>query len=222
MIPVLYYHRVGPFAPGAERKMNVEPDRFRDQMKHLVRKYRVVTLDEVLAGVTGRVAAVTFDDGYRDLMTHAVPVLRDLRIPATFFIVAGAVGAKDGWYKGEQDVMTWDDLEQLKFAGFEIGGHSMTHPRLPELDDDTLRVELAESKRLIEGKLSIKVRHLAYPQGKHDERVKAAAKAAGYRAAWATKSGEGGDFAMRRIRIASDTGGFAFAWKLIRVRWGWY
>ena len=221
MIPVLYYHRVGPFAPGAERKMNVEPDRFRDQMKHVAQKYRVVPLDEVLAGATGNVAAVTFDDGYRDLMTHAVPVLRDLRIPATFFVVAGAVGAKDAWYKGEQEVMTWEDLEQLKFAGFEIGCHSMTHPRLPELDDAKLGVEVVESKRLLEERLSIKVKHFAYPQGKHDERVKAAVKAAGYRAAWATKSGEGGDFAMRRIRIASDVGNFAFWWKLTRVRWGW-
>lgn len=222
MIPVLYYHRVGPFAPGAERKMNVEPGRFREQMKHLARRYRVVPLDDILAGATGKIAAVTFDDGYRDLMTHALPVLRDLRLPATFFIVAGAIGAKDAWYKGEQDIMTWEDLEKLKFAGMEIGSHSMTHARLPELDDVALKHELEAPKRLLEERLSIPVKHFAYPQGKHDERVKRFAKEAGYRAAWATKSGEGGEFAMRRIRIASDVGGCAFAWKLIRVRWGWY
>jgi peptidoglycan/xylan/chitin deacetylase (PgdA/CDA1 family) len=222
MIPVIYYHRVGPFAAGAERKMNVEPGRFRAQMIHLARRYRVVTLDEVLAGATGRVAAITFDDGYRDLMEHAVPVLRELRLPATFFIVAGAIGAKDAWYRSEQEIVTWEDLEKLKFMGFEIGAHSMTHPRLTELDDSKLEWELREPKRLIEERLGVPVRHLAYPQGQHDERVKKAVQAAGYRAAWATKSGEGGEFAMRRFRVAADTGGLAFAWRLMRIRWGWY
>lgn len=218
MIPVLYYHRVGPFAPGAERKMNVEPDRFRAQMEHLARKYRPATLDEVLAGAKGA-AAVTFDDGYRDLMAHALPVLKELKIPATFFIVAGALGAKDAWYRGEHDIMTWADLEELKKAGMEIGSHTMTHARLPELDDDKLRWEVVESKRLLEEKLG-PIRHFAYPQGKRDERVKRAVRDAGYRAGWATKSGEGGDFAIRRLRVAADESRFRFAWKLLRARWG--
>lgn len=222
MIPVLYYHRVGPFAAGAERKMNVEPGRFQAQMEHLANRCHPVTLDAVLDGAPPRAIAVTFDDGYRDLMEHALPVLRDLRIAATFFIVAGAVGGKDRWYRGEQDIMTWDDLETLKSAGMEIGSHAMTHGRLDQMSEAEARRELVESKRLLEERLGGPVRHLAYPQGGRNDLVKRLAAEAGYRAAWATKSGEGGPYAMKRLRVASDEGMLRFRFKLLKARWGRY
>src|SRR5262245_30221436 len=154
VIPVLYYHRVGSFAPGEERRMNVEPPRFRDQMRRLREKQRPVSLDEVLAGGAPGAVAVTFDDGYRDLMEHALPVLKEYRIPAAFFIVVEAVGGKDRWYRGDRDIMTWDDVKRLADAGMEIGSHSMTHRRMDQVDAATLERELVDSKRAIEEKLA--------------------------------------------------------------------
>jgi peptidoglycan/xylan/chitin deacetylase (PgdA/CDA1 family) len=215
---VLYYHRIGPFLPGEPRKMSVEPGRFRAQMEVVARRWRPATLDEIVDGPPGNAVAVTFDDGYRDLMAHAVPVLRELRIPATFFVVAGAVGGKDAWYRGDRELLTWEELEQLKFAGFEIGSHSMTHARLTEIGAEAARREIAESKRALEERLGVPVRHFAYPQGKHDEGVKRLVEEAGYRAAWATRSGEGGRWAMRRLRVSADTGTLKFRWKLWRNR----
>jgi peptidoglycan/xylan/chitin deacetylase (PgdA/CDA1 family) len=222
MIPVLYYHRVGRFAPGEARKMNVEPERFRAQMKLLREKHRPVSLDEVVAGAPAGSVAVTFDDGYRDLMEHALPVLREFRIPATFFVVVEAVGGKDGWYRGDRDIVTWEDLRALVAAGLGVGSHSLTHARLDRCDEATARRELVESKRVLEEKLSMRVDHFAWPQGESTEVARQAAAEAGYRAAWATKKGEGGPFAWKRLPVASEESAFRFSWKLRKARLGWY
>src|SRR5688572_28918012 len=101
MLPVYYYHRVGPFRDGAPPKMNVAPDAFREHMSVLARRAHPVPIDELVScaregkPMPRGAAAVTFDDGYKDLIEFALPVLREFRIPATFFIVSGGIGGID-------------------------------------------------------------------------------------------------------------------------------
>ncbi len=223
MLPVLYYHRVGHFREGAERKMNVTPDQFRRQMEHLTRrKYAFVTLDEMLAGPKRKCAAITFDDGYRDLLEHALPVLDELKIPATFFIVTGAVGAKDAWYRGEERVMDWSDLQGLLKRGHAIGSHSISHPPLTKVSVADARREIADSKKALEDRLGVAIRHFAYPQGLNSAEVRDAVRDAGYVAGWATKSGDGSTFARRRFRVPADIGRVRFALKILKIRLGYY
>ena len=112
---ILCYHNVVPphghqyGDPG----LHIQADRFERQMRWLAAHYRVVTLREFVERLAARarlraVAAVTFDDGYTGVFEQAVPVLRALRIPATIFVVPGAVGRERGFW--------WDQPEIVKSA----------------------------------------------------------------------------------------------------------
>ena len=81
--------------------------------------------------------------------------------------------------------MDWDELRDLVARGFEIGSHTVSHPHLPQLSDAELDTELLYSRLCCEDELGVPCRYLAYPYGEHDERVRAAARRAGYTAAFA-------------------------------------
>lgn len=219
---VLYYHRVGPFADGQPRKMNVEPETFRHQLETVARRCRFMSINDLVDAAPPDAAAVTFDDGYRDVVAHALPVLREMRIPATFFIVAGAVGGTDTWYYGREAIVSWDDLKRWVDAGMAVGSHGQTHERLDRMPPERARGEIVESKRLLEEKLGVPVKHFSYPQGKRAPEVERMVAEAGYRAAWGTKSAPDGQFARRRIRLSANDRGFRFAFKLWKFRWGLY
>ncbi len=103
-----------------------------------------------------------------------------------------------------------------------IGSHSMTHARLDKANPEEARREIVESKRLLEERLGVAVRHFAYPQGRHSEAVRRIAAEAGYRAAWAMRGGSGGDFSMKRLRVSARQGLLRFRLKLVKARLGWY
>ena len=94
--PILIYHRVNPW-PSSFAIDVTPPDRFRRQMEHLARRYRVLPLEELWrrtqeGSLPPRCVAVTFDDGYADNHEFALPILRELGIPATVFVVTGCIG----------------------------------------------------------------------------------------------------------------------------------
>ena len=218
MTPVLYYHRVGPFRPGAPQKMTVTPENFKSQMHFLRRNgMEVLSLDEVLAGKKG--VAITFDDGFKDCMEHALPTLQALHFPATFFIVAGAVGGTDAWMRvtsmPEERIMDWDDLKRLLDARMVLGSHSMTHGTLTE-------AEVGESRRVLEERLGIKIGHFAYPRGERPPGAEDWVQSAGYKAGWATKSGDEGTFRRRRLPISANASLADFGARLLKARLGYY
>jgi len=138
---------------------------------------------------------VTFDDAFRSV-ARALPLLEGLGVPATVFACSGY--ADDGRplevpelaedirsYPDALATMGWDSLRDLAGRGLEIGSHTVSHPHLPRLDDAELRRELEESRARIADELRRPCRFLAYPFGDDDARVRAAAEAAGYEAAFA-------------------------------------
>jgi peptidoglycan/xylan/chitin deacetylase (PgdA/CDA1 family) len=198
--------------------MTVTPENFKSQM-HFLRRNRVevLTLDEVLAGKKG--VALTFDDGFKDCMEYALPTLRALRFPATFFIVAGAVGGTDGWMRGtpmpEERIVDWSDLRELLGAGMTIGSHSMTHAALTP-------AEIADSKRVLEERLSVPVRHFAYPRGEYTPEAVGWVRQAGYAAGWATKGGSDAPFTRRRLPVSANATLADFGARLLKARLGYY
>ena len=141
-----------------------------------------------------RLLHVTFDDAFASVQ-NALPTLRRLRIPATIFVCTDL--AADGAplaiseldrvsQRDELRTLTWDELRALAADDLiEIGSHTMTHAHLPKLSDAELRTELVGSKQAIEDHLGLRARYLAYPFGEEGERVRRAAEAAGYEAAFA-------------------------------------
>ena len=217
MTVALYYHRVGPFRDGAPRKMTVTPENFRAQMAAIARGAGAVSLDDAAAGKPG--VAITFDDGFRDCLEFALPELRARRFPAAFFIVAGLVGKTDDWMRvtkhPPERLMDWDDLQRLRDEGFTIGSPTMTHTVVT-------REEVVESRRLLEERLGIPVRHFAYPRGEHTPDAVAWVRDAGDAAGWATKSGPDDPFTRRRLPVSASLSTLGFRFKLFKARLGWY
>lgn len=113
-----------------------------------------------LAGA--KLAVITFDDGYRDFYTAALPVLRQHNFGATVFLPTAFIGQERRSFKG-RECMTWDEVREAQSAGIEFGSHTVNHPKLYELDLPRLRAELCESRTTLERELGRPVRSFAYP-----------------------------------------------------------
>jgi peptidoglycan/xylan/chitin deacetylase (PgdA/CDA1 family) len=163
--------------------------------------------------------ALTFDDGYYDVLEHALPTLQALKFPATFFIVTGAVGGTDAWNRvtpmPEERIVGWDDVGRLAAAGMTIGSHSVTHTALT-------REEVVESKRVLEERLGVPVRHFAYPRGEFTPEAPGWVMEAGYAGGWATKSGTEDPYQRRRLPVSANATIADFGARLLKARLGYY
>jgi len=217
----------------------VPPPLFESQIDSLLRAgYRFVHPDELVAlvegrgGVPRRALLVTFDDGYRGVAESAAPVLERHRIPALVFVVADRLGKDNDWDRaiGARRLALLDaaGLAHLAERGFEIASHGRTHRMLPRLDDATLRDEIAGSMRRLEDLGLGAPRFFSYPHGEHDDRARAEASSAGYRAAFTVTPGDfepGSDpLAIPRIEIGPRDHGWRLRLKVARGdplrRWG--
>jgi peptidoglycan/xylan/chitin deacetylase (PgdA/CDA1 family) len=152
--------------------------------------FSTVSLDEPrpASGNPARRFVLTFDDGYRNVLEHAAPVLARHRFRAIQFIVAGAVGGTNQWDvreggEVEERLMDWSELREWLAQGHEIGSHSVTHPRLTRLTRDQQREELRASKHRLEDELGVEVRHFCYPYGDFDPALADLVRECGYRTA---------------------------------------
>lgn len=175
---ILMYHAIGTPVEGDIRGLyNMSGSRFRSQMSYLAEHFpdRCVPFDgRPRDGDLLRIS-VTFDDGYRDNLTVAAPVLAKLGIPFTVFICTDAIAGRKTGFLGPDEVR-----ELANFPGASIGAHSMSHARLTTCDDHRLNNELRGSKAYLEDLLGREVRTLAYPHGAVDRRVRNAAAHVGY------------------------------------------
>lgn len=163
---------------------SVAPQVFARHMESLhAAGIEVVPLERVAQDDPGAVAprvAITFDDGFRNLLDHAVPVLQRLAYPATVFAVSDWRGKDSGWYSQPAGVprrrlLDTTELKRMLDAGWQIGSHTRNHALLTELDDGELERELADSRTELERDLGVSVPTFAYPYGVADDRVRAAA-----------------------------------------------
>ncbi|RPJ59381.1 MAG: polysaccharide deacetylase family protein [Acidobacteria bacterium] len=181
--------------------ISLAPETFARQMRFLkANGYRVVTLHDLCeswktgAGLSSRTIALTFDDGYANLMETALPVLEECGFRATIFVVAGYVGAHNNWASQPSTVpllrlLGWRDLRELSHTGFEIAGHTWTHPALAGISKEALAREIGGSKDLIEQRIGTPVRSFAYPYGVVDAAARDSV-ASHYLAACTTQMGE--------------------------------
>jgi peptidoglycan/xylan/chitin deacetylase (PgdA/CDA1 family) len=207
---VLCYHAVSSTWPHG---LSVEATELERQLQALLKRgYRPASAAQTLAG-RGRLVHVTFDDAYRSL-ARGLPALERLGVPATVFVCSGyadggrpldipelAADARER--PAELATMDWDALRELVERGVEVGSHTVTHPHLPRLSDADLARELGDSRERLEDELHRPCPLLAYPYGEEDSRVRAAARGAGYEAAFAMPSHRGAPdpFALPRVAI---------------------
>lgn len=188
---VLAYHSI---SPAWRAPTSVEPERLERHLSWLRRRgYRGATLTDALTAPSGRpTAAVTFDDAHRSVFTHALPLLERFGFPGTVFVPTAYAGTGrpmawagyDRWlgtpHEPELACMDWDELRALRDAGWEIGSHTRSHPRLTTLPDAELDSELQGAREDCEAALGQACVSLAYPYSDVDGRVVQAARRAGY------------------------------------------
>jgi peptidoglycan/xylan/chitin deacetylase (PgdA/CDA1 family) len=169
---VALFHRVRDDIP--EDGITVTTAWFRGFCGLMRDRFHVVSLAELhrilRTGQTPptRTIAITFDDCYRDNL-FAARVLAEHGLPATFFIPTKYVGTDHvfDWDASLKPManLTWSDVLEMQQMGHEIGSHTVSHPDMGQIGVDAARLELSESKRILEDRLQRPVRFFAYPFG---------------------------------------------------------
>ncbi|HMS82118.1 MAG TPA: polysaccharide deacetylase family protein [Nitrospira sp.] len=171
---VLTFHRVND--KKQQDGLTVHPRLFDELLDVLVRRYRIVSLVRLCEMVSksetlpARTVALTFDDGYLDNFSVVAPILKDRKLPATFFVTSGYVETTRRFPWDVSDsvshpMMTWEHVRQLAAEGFEVGAHSVNHLNLGVCTADIARKEITDSKRHIEDQLGMAIAGFAYPFG---------------------------------------------------------
>lgn len=230
-LTILLYHRVLPRTEGPYVVAEAE---FQRQMRLLQTSGRpVVGLREMtrfLAGEPGPAGAVavTFDDGCADLYHHAFPHLVAHGIPAVIFFSTGFAGRTVPFDGQPTAFLDWHQIREMHATGISFQSHTVNHADLTTLSDEVLRQELTASRHMLQERLGEAVDHVAYPYGRFDARVQAAAQAAGYTFAYAAGHADGPPWAVERMQVLGSDGGWAFRLKargwasgLRRLKQGW-
>ncbi|MFM7272215.1 MAG: lipid II flippase MurJ [Actinomycetes bacterium] len=193
---ILMYHSIGE--PDADpHAICVSPERFAAQMAQLARwGYRGVAMRELLeahgAGRDERLVGLTFDDGYEDFLTAAVPTLTRHGFTATVFVVAGALGGWNDWDPEPRlPLLDAEGIRAVAAAGMEVAAHSVSHPHLRAIAPEAATREVAEARTLLEAVPGVEVTGFAFPYGDGDDSTAELVRRSGYDYCCCTKVGSG-------------------------------
>jgi len=218
-VPILVYHAIRT-APANARlpSLFVTPREFADQVRALRRAgYAAVTLQRVWDAWHGRArlprrpVVLSFDDGYASQMRIALPVLRRERWP-------GVLNLALDWV---DDLGGDRAVRRLIDAGWQIDGHSRSHPDLTRVAAAQLADETAGARTELQARFDVPANFFAYPSGRHDARVVAAVRAAGYLGATTVKRGfarPAAPYALARVQISGGMSADALLRRLRALR----
>lgn len=216
---ILNYHSIHP-----THKFATKPDDFASQMKYIASNFSTISLSDFYKmrttkrDLSGRLAMVTFDDGYEDNYYYAFPILKEFEIQATIFVTTGFVegdvdiAKKDRTYSGLKP-LTWGQITEMKEWGVSFGAHTHTHPILTQVSLKSAEDEIIKSKDILESRLKAPVALFAFPLGQpstiNDDIIELLKKH-GFKLAcstiWGLDNSVTDLFALLRIRIdAVDT-----------------
>ncbi len=226
-IVCLLYHRVVPRSTwdtfsGTERLFSIPEDRFRGHLERMrADGYRFVSLDALEAhlargqALPPKPAFVSFDDGCESVAKLALPILRDLGIPATVFVTIdeSAWIFRSGEYSERR--MTVEELRACHAGGISIGSHAVTHRGLNEMTADEAHAELVRSRELLSGWVGAPVRHFAVPLNFYNASTLELCRRAGYTAVCTSDNGtcnrDTSPFRIRRFIVEGGLEVDAFA-----------
>ena len=223
------YHNIAVAPQGVRlRGLYVSPRRFARQMALLHWwGYRGLSMSAALPYLRGeregKVAVITLDDGYRDNLEYAMPVLQRHGFTATCYVVSAAIGTDNHWDAQQlgthKPLMDMNELCRWRDAGMEVGAHSRHHPHLPDWSESELDVEVAGSRRELEGLLAVPVTQFCYPYGAAGPREREAARRAGFAAAVTVRRGRaqpGEDlFGLPRVMVGGHHAPHVFPLQLL-------
>ena len=194
VVPVLCYHH---FGTACDSPLCIPADIFEKQMQYLDDNgFRVISLTRLYEflqyrqNIPDKAVVITIDDGYRSVYEIAYPVLKKHGFSATLFIYTDFVGKSSS-------AVTWEQLQEMKGAGFEIGSHTLSHCDLAKkregeetpVYETRIQQELVLSKQILDEKLKQNTIYFAFPYSSFNQRVLTICDQAGYRLALTVKRG---------------------------------
>ena len=211
-VPVLMYHYISEIPEDADvyrRELTVTPPLFEAQMRHLSEQgYHSVTLADVYETLSSgkplpdNPIVLTFDDGYRDAYTEAMPILQQYGFIGEFFVLATPAHYESPRY------LSWDQVRQMADAGMSIQPHGRDHKDLTQREYDFLVYQILGAKEAVESHTDRPVTFFCYPSGRHDEDARAVVASAGYLGAvttvWGTELRLDNRYEWPRIRIKGN------------------
>jgi len=220
-IPILMYHSISTPASSGFQACTVSQEVFDEHLSYLKqRHYTSVTVTQLAkamakggSGLPPRPVILTFDDGYADFYTVALPALQRHGFTATLYVTTAFIGSTSRWlrYVNERSrpMLTTSQLTEINACGIECGAHSHTHPPLDMLPPRIARDEIMHSKELLEDCLGHQVLSFAYPYGYHSTRLQQIVRTCGFTSACAIKravsSLHDNPYALARLAIIPDT-----------------
>lgn len=233
-IPILMYHSVSSDVENGAHpyyRTITTPSVFASQMAYLrEHSYQSITPAQAASRVTNESAddlsksvVITFDDGFLDFYTNAVPVLNQYGLTATMYLPTSYIGDSTQSFKGKP-CLTWSEVRELAKQGISFGSHTVTHPQLYSLDRPAIQQEVTTSKQVIEQELGHAIESFAYPfafpetDGAFREMLRNELSQAGYSDGVCTTIGRADNkndkFFLKRLPVNSCDDNRLFAAKL--------
>jgi len=203
------YHRFGESEWPAT---NIRLDQFESHLEEIrAGGYTVLPLPEILArmrvaaDLPDRTIAITIDDAYASVYAQAWPRLKKAGLPFTLFVSTDSVDRANTGY------MTWDQIRDLKAGGVTIGSQTASHPHLPDIEIEQVKIELDRAAQRIADETGERPTLIAYPYGEYGSEIQRVVAGRGYTAALGQHSGvahAGGDrFGLPRFALNESYGG---------------
>lgn len=214
-IPILLYHSVVDGPEGDH--WSVSPAAFAAHLDHLVEGgWRSATVSELAEAISAgrevpeKTVCVTFDDGFADFYSNALPLMEERGIVSTLYVTTSPVGngrsPDNVWHA---PMLSWEQLAEITGRNVEIGGHSHHHLELDTLRPSVAFDEVATCKAQLEDHLGIPVHSFAYPHGYSSPGVRAAVRRAGFQSACSVKNALSSPrddvFTLPRLMLHRDT-----------------
>ena len=218
-VPILMYHSISRCENPRFRRFTVTPERFEEQLDYLsTHGYSPLTVSDYVQRqaddrqLPPRPVVLTFDDGYADFYTAALPLLQKYHATATLYIVTGFVGDTSKWMQreGETDraLLNWSQIREIASSAVECGAHTHTHRQLDALAAADCRQEIELSQRLLAENVAAP-RSFAYPFGFYSRAVHSLVKEAGFTSACAVRYAQSSRYddrcALSRLIVTVDT-----------------
>ncbi len=197
---ILMYHMVSEPRTAAEKRYACPPQQFDAHLKMLSREGFNVISGAALADfymhnlpLPKKSVLITLDDGFEDNYTQAFPLLKAYHFTALIYLITGLIGQTNEWMSepefSKRKLLSWSQIKEMAAYGITFGSHTVSHPKLNELDNNSVSQQLSQSKQTIEDHLGGDCLHFAYPYGLLNEDTPAFVQHSQFKIACTTRSG---------------------------------
>lgn len=229
-IPILTYHQIDDVPPHGTpfRGLTVSPNQFRLQLAWMRRLgYRGLSMRELMPYVrgeaAGKVFGITFDDGFRNVHRHALPVLAEFGFSATNYFVSGQIDGSNIWDAGHgvppAPLMNAAEVREWARLGNEVGAHTVDHVHLPAMPAPEARRQIESSRAALEDLVAMPVTAFCYPYGEQQAVHREMVREAGYDNATLTQRGlaraDDDPFGLPRVHVHCGTNLLRFLQKCL-------